>query len=484
MTLTSMTLREARDGLRRGDFSAVELTEAYLARIHALDDTVKAYITVTEDEALQAAQRADERRQSGEDGPLLGLPIAVKDVLVTEDVETTCASKILKGYIPPYTATAVQRLQDAGMVMLGKTNTDEFAMGSSTENSGFFTTRNPWSTDHVPGGSSGGSAAAVAAQLAPVALGTDTGGSVRLPASYCGVVALKPTYGRVSRYGLVAFASSLDSVGSFGRTVRDAADVLQAMAGHDPQDSTSLGVPVPDYSQAFAQDIAGLKVGVPREFFAEGLQPEVEQAVRAALEQFEQLGVEIRDVTLPNSEYAISTYYLIATAEASSNLARYEGVRFGVRESKSTLWDTYRATRGEGFGPEVKRRIMLGTYALSSGYYDAYYLKAQKVRTLLRSDFDRAFADVDVIIGPTAPSTAFKIGEKVNDPLEMYLSDIFTVTANMVGICAMSLPCGFDNAGLPIGLQVIAPSLQEEMMLRVGHAYEQATSWHTQTPSL
>lgn len=484
MTLTSMTLLEARDGLRNGDFSATELAQAYLTHIRELDNTVKAYITVTEDEALQAAQQADLRRQNGEDGHLLGLPVAVKDVLVTQDVETTCASKILKGYVPPYTATAVQRLFDAGAVLLGKTNTDEFAMGSSTENSGFFTTRNPWNLDHVPGGSSGGSAAAVAARLAPVALGTDTGGSVRLPASYCGVVALKPTYGRVSRYGLVAFASSLDSVGSFGRTVKDAASILQVMAGHDPRDSTSLKAAVPDYLGSIEQGVAGVRIGVPKEFFAGGLQPEVEQAVQTAIAQLEALGATVQEVTLPNSQYAISTYYLIATAEASSNLARYEGVRFGMREEKQTLWDTYRATRGEGFGPEVKRRIMLGTYALSSGYYDAYYLKAQKVRTLLRSDFDHAFENVDVLLGPTAPSTAFRIGDKVNDPLEMYLSDIFTVTANLAGICAMSVPCGFDAAGLPIGLQIIAPSLQEDVMMRVGHAYEQATDWHLQQPSL
>lgn len=484
MTLTNMTWLEARDGLRNGDFSAVELTQTYLDRIRAYDGKVKAYITVTEDEALQAAQAADDRRRSGEDGSLLGLPLAVKDVLVTEGVETTCASKILKGYIPPYTATSVQRLFDAGAVLLGKTNTDEFAMGSSTENSAFFTTRNPWGLEHVPGGSSGGSAAAVAARLAPVALGTDTGGSVRLPASYCGVVAIKPTYGRISRYGLVAFASSLDSVGTFGQTVKDAASALQVMAGHDFRDSTSLNAPVPDYMQDIDKGIKGLRIGIPKEFFGSGIQPEVEEAVRTAISQLEQLGATIKEVTLPNTEYAIATYYLIATAEASSNLARYEGVRFGVREDKPTLWDTYRTTRGEGFGPEVKRRIMLGTYALSSGYYDAYYLQAQKVRTLLRHDYDTAFEEVDVLVGPTAPSTAFKIGEKVNDPLEMYLSDIFTVTANMVGICAMSVPCGFDNAQLPIGLQIIAPSLQEGIMMRVGNAYEQATNWHTQHPAL
>lgn len=484
MTLTDLTLHEAQAGLHNGDFTSVELTQAYLDRIRANNDTIKAFITVTDDYALQAAAQADQRRQNGEDGDLLGIPIAVKDVLVTKDIETTCASQILKGYIPPYTATSVQRLEAAGMVILGKTNTDEFAMGSSTENSGFFTTRNPWKLDHVPGGSSGGSAAAVAARLAPVALGTDTGGSVRQPASYCGVVAIKPTYGRVSRYGLVAFASSLDSVGCFGRTVEDAAAVLQKMAGHDGRDSTSSAHPVADYVSDMHHGIAGLKVGVPSDYFQGGLQPEVEAAIKAAIEQLAALGAEIQEVSLPNSNYAISTYYLIATAEASSNLARYEGVRYGLRDKQKTLWETYRSTRGHGFGAEVKRRIMLGTYALSSGYYDAYYLKAQKVRTLIKEDFDRAFESVDVIVGPTAPSTAFKIGEKADDPLEMYLSDIFTVTANMAGICALSVPCGFDDNHLPIGLQVMAPAFHESSLLRVAHAYEQATSWHHQYPEL
>ena len=484
MTLTDLTLFEAQHGLERGDFSSVELTQAHIDRIQAYDDHIKAFITLTPEYALQAAKQADERRQNGDKNPLLGVPLAVKDVLVTQNIETTCASQILKGYIPPYTATAVQRLFDAGMVMLGKTNTDEFAMGSSTENSGFFTTRNPWNTEHVPGGSSGGSAAAVASRFAPVALGTDTGGSVRQPASYCGIAAIKPTYGRVSRYGLVAFASSLDSVGCFGRSVQDAAQVLQGMAGHDTYDSTCSTNPVPNYVEDMQGDIRGLKVGVPQEYFSGGLQPEVEASVKAAIQQLEALGAEIHEITLPNSEYAISTYYLIATAEASSNLARYDSVRYGLRANERTLWDTYRNTRGQGFGAEVKRRVMLGTYALSSGYYDAYYLQAQKVRTLIKEDFDRAFENVDVIVGPTAPATAFKIGEKAADPLEMYLSDIFTVTANMAGICALSVPCGFDDNQLPIGLQIMAPAFQESTMLRVGLTYEQATSWHKQYAEL
>ncbi len=483
-TLTALSLTEARAGLQKGDFTSVELTQAYLDRIHALEPKIQAFLNVTTDHALASAKSADQRLQQGDTSPLLGIPVAIKDVLTTKDIETTCASKILKGYIPPYTATSVQKLFDAGMVMLGKTNTDEFAMGSSTENSGYFTTRNPWDVERVPGGSSGGSAAAVASQMAPVALGTDTGGSVRQPAAYCGIVAVKPTYGRVSRYGLIAFASSLDSVGVFGQNIEDTALVLQAIAGHDPCDSTSLLAEVPDYLTEMRKGLEGMRVGVPKEYFADGLQPEVAAAVRAAIDQFETLGADVREVSLPNSEHAISTYYLIATAEASSNLARYDGVRYGARKNESTLWDTYRATRGQGFGSEVKRRIMLGTYALSSGYYDAYYLKAQKVRTLIKSDFDRAFEEVDIILGPTTPSTAFKIGEKTDDPLEMYLSDIFTVTANLAGVCALSLPCGFDNQGLPIGLQIHAPFLQEARLFRAGYAYQQATTWHQQHPTL
>ena len=404
----------------------------------------------------------------------------------------TCGSRILEGFVPFYNATVVERLRALGAVVLGKTNTDEFAMGSSTENSAFGPTRNPWDLTRVPGGSSGGSAAAVASDMALGALGSDTGGSVRQPAALCGVVGLKPSYGRVSRYGLVAFASSLDQIGPFAKDVRDAATLLGAIAGHDPRDSTSMPAAVPDFSAApsSAGDLKGVKVGVPKEYFIEGMQPDTEQAVRAAIGVMQSLGAEIRDVSLPYTDYGLPVYYLIAPAEASANLARYDGVRYGPRvaaEDGSTeggLWATYRATRGAGFGAEVKRRIMLGTYALSAGYYDAYYLKAQKVRTLIKGDFDAAFAEVDVIACPVSPSTAFKIGEKVDDPLQMYLSDVFTLNANLAGICGVSLPCGFDDQGLPIGLQINGPAFGEEKMLRVAHAYEQATEWHRRKPAV
>ena len=482
--LTDLTLTEARQRLRAGEISAVELTQAHLERIRALDPQVRAYLTVTEERALAAAEEADRRLATGDNAPLLGLPLAIKDVLTTEGVVTTAGSRVLEGFVPPYTATAVQRLLEAGAVMLGKTNTDEFAMGSSTENSGYFVTHNPWDLERVPGGSSGGSAAAVAARMALGALGTDTGGSVRQPAAFCGVSTVKPTYGRVSRYGLIAFASSLDQVGVFGRTVEDTALLLSVMAGHDPHDSTSLDVPVPDYMAALSGEIAGLRVGVPREYFIEGMQPEVEQAVRAAIAQLEALGADVREISLPHTEYALPVYYLVAPSEASANLARFDGVRYGPRENGRTLWETYKATRGQRFGAEVKRRIMLGTYALSAGYYDAYYLKAQKVRTLIRQDFDRAFADVDVIATPTTPTTAFRIGEKTDDPLQMYLSDVFTLAASLAGICGAVVPCGFDGQGLPIGLQILGPALGEEIVLRTAHAYQQSTDWHTRTPPL
>jgi len=400
-------------------------------------------------------------------------------VLSTAGVRTTCGSRILENYVPPFTATAVERLLAAGVVMLGKTNTDEFAMGSSTENSGYWTTRNPWDLERVPGGSSGGSGAAVAAQLALAALGTDTGGSVRLPASYCGVVGFKPSYGRVSRYGLIAYGSSLDQIGVLAKDVADAALVLQVMAGHDPCDSTSLTDPVPDYTAALTGDIRGLRVGLPQEYFIEGLQPEVKTAVEGAVVQLERLGAQIVPISLPNTDKALPVYYLVATAEASANLARYDGVRFGHSAGDANMFENFRRSRGEGFGPEVKRRIMLGTYALSAGYYDAYYLKAQQVRTLIKQDFERAFDGVDVIACPVAPTTAFRIGEKTDNPLEMYLSDVFTITLNLAGMCGISVPCGFDNAGLPIGLQLIGPHLGEECILRAANAYEQATEWHT-----
>jgi aspartyl-tRNA(Asn)/glutamyl-tRNA(Gln) amidotransferase subunit A len=484
VTFCQLTIHQAQRRLAAGEISAVELTEAVLERITAVEDDVQAYLTLTPDEALAQARAADERRAAGGDAPLLGVPLAVKDVLCTERVRTTCGSRILEGFVPPYDATAVARLKAAGAVLLGKTNTDEFAMGSSTENSAFFTTHNPWGLDRVPGGSSGGSAAAVAADECLGALGTDTGGSVRQPASLCGVVGLKPTYGRVSRYGLVAFASSLDQVGVLAKDVADAAILLGVIAGHDPRDSTSLDVPVPDYTAALTGELQGVRVGVPQEYFTEGMQPEVEAAVRVAVDRLAGLGAGVVEVSLPHTGYALPVYYLIAPAEASANLARYDGVRYSLRVDADGPDEMYRATRGQGFGPEVKRRIMLGTYALSAGYYDAYYLKAQKVRTLVKADFDAAFEQVDVIVAPTSPTTAFRIGEKAGDPLQMYLSDVLTLAINLAGICGLSLPCGFDAAGLPIGLQIMGPALGEERILRVAHAYEQATDWHTRRPLL
>lgn len=482
--LHELTIHEALAGMRTGDFSSVELTTALLARIEAVDPQVKAYLTVTPDLALAQAQTADARRARGDAAPLLGVPLAIKDVLATEGVQTTCGSKILQGFKPPYTATAVKRLEAAGAVMLGKVNCDEFAMGSSNENSGYFVTRNPWQLDRVPGGSSGGSAAAVAAQEALGALGTDTGGSVRLPASFCGIVGLKPSYGRISRYGLVAYGSSLDQIGPMTKDVRDAALLLQVMAGADPLDSTCLNGPVPDYSATLNGSVAGLRIGLPKEYFIAGIQPEVEQAVRAAIAQLESLGAQIVPVSLPNTDKALPVYYLVATAEASANLSRYDGVRFGHSAQADSMFDNFRQTRGQGFGAEVKRRIMLGTYALSAGYYDAYYLKAQQVRTLIKQDFEKVFAEVDLIACPVAPSTAFRIGEKTDDPLEMYLTDVFTISLNVAGICGISVPCGFDNNGLPIGLQLVGPHLGEEIVLRAAYAYEQSTTWRHQRAEL
>lgn len=482
--LHTLTIHEALEGMRAGDFTSVELTQAHLERLAAHDGALHAYLTPTPERALAQAQRADERRARGEEAALLGVPLAIKDVLSTEGVRTTCGSRILENYVPSFTATAVARLEAAGMVLLGKTNTDEFAMGSSTENSGYGPSANPWDLSRVPGGSSGGSAVAVAAQMAMGALGTDTGGSVRLPASYCGIVGLKPSYGRVSRYGLVAYGSSLDQIGVLAKSVEDAALILEVMAGHDPKDSTSLPAPVPAYWQALTHGIEGLRVGLPREYFIEGVQAEVERAVRRAIDLLEGLGARVVPVSLPNTDKALPVYYLVATAEASANLARYDGVRFGVRREADSMFETFRQTRGQGFGAEVKRRIMLGTYALSAGYYDAYYLKAQQVRTLIKQDFERVFAEVDVIACPVAPTTAFRLGEKTDNPLEMYLSDIFTITANLAGICGISVPCGFDMAGLPIGLQLLGPHLGEETLLRAAHAFEVATDWHTRWADL
>ncbi len=482
--LTDLTLSQLLSQLCARAISAVELTRAYLERIQALNPTLQAYLTVTAERALADAEAADRARAAGDDRPLLGVPLAIKDVLSTQGIETTCGSKILKGYVPIFSATVVERLEAAGMVLLGKTNMDEFAMGSSTENSAYAITRNPWDLERVPGGSSGGSAAAVSAGLAAGALGTDTGGSIRQPGALCGIAALKASYGRVSRYGLVAFGSSLDGAGPMARTVEDAARLLQVIAGHDPRDATSMPLPVPDYLAALTGDVRGLRVGIPKEYFIEGIQPEVEAAVRAAIAHLEGLGAQTVEISLPHTEYSLPVYYLIAPAEASANLARYDGVRFGLRVEKGEMWPTYKATRGQGFGAEVKRRIMLGTYALSAGYYDAYYGKAQAVRTLIKQDFDRAFEQVDVIVTPTSPTTAFKIGENTDDPLQMYLADVFTLPASLAGICGLNVPCGFDRQGLPIGLQILGRAFAEATVLRVGHAYEQTTDWHTRRPTL
>jgi aspartyl-tRNA(Asn)/glutamyl-tRNA(Gln) amidotransferase subunit A len=481
-----LTIQQARALLRKGDISSVELTQAVLDQIIAVDNAVRAYISLLPEEALDRAEAADRRRADGEDTPLLGIPLAVKDVLCTQGTATTCGSRILEEFVPPFDATAIARLRAAGAVFLGKTNMDEFAMGSSTEYSAFFPTGNPWSLSRVPGGSSGGSAAAVAAGEALGAFGTDTGGSIRQPAAFCGVVGLKPTYGRVSRYGLVAHGSSLDQIGPLARTVEDAAILLSCVAGHDPLDSTSLDVPVPDYMGEIqsGDGLKGMRVGVPREYFTgKGVEVGVETTVRAALDVMADLGAELIEISLPHTEYCIPIYYLIVTAEASSNLARYDGVRYGLRSDTPDMWRTYYDTRQAGFGPEVKRRIMLGTYALSAGYYDAYYLKAQQARTLLRRDFEQAWEQVDIIACPTSPSVAFPMGQKVDDPLQMYLTDVFTVSLNLAGMCGISIPCGFSD-GMPVGLQLMGPALGESAILRAAYAYEQATEWHNWRPSL
>jgi aspartyl-tRNA(Asn)/glutamyl-tRNA(Gln) amidotransferase subunit A len=483
--LNWLTIHQAQTLLRSGQISSAELTQALLDRILAVDNDVRAYLSLLPEEALAQAEAADRRRAAGDDTPVLGVPLAIKDVICTQGVTTTCGSHILENFVPPFDATAIARLRAAGAVFLGKTNTDEFAMGSSTEHSAFFATGNPWDLGRVPGGSSGGSAAAVAAGEALGAFGTDTGGSVRQPASLCGIVGLKPTYGRVSRYGLVAHGSSLDQIGPLARDVEDAAILLGCIAGHDRLDSTSLDVPVPDYVHEMksGDGLKGLRVGVPREYFIEGMEPGVEAAVRAALEVMAGQGAQVVEVSLPRTEYAIPIYYLVSTAEASSNLARYDGVRYGVRVEGTDMWQTYYDTREANLGPEVKRRIMLGTYALSAGYYDAYYLKAQQARTLLRQDFERAWEQVDVLACPTSPSVAFKLGQKMDDPLQMYLSDVFTVSLNLVGMCGISVPCGFVD-GMPVGLQLMGPALGESVILRAAYAYEQATEWHTRRPPL
>ncbi|MQL52008.1 Asp-tRNA(Asn)/Glu-tRNA(Gln) amidotransferase subunit GatA [Desulfofundulus thermobenzoicus] len=485
MDLHYLTAHELGDLLRKKEISAEEITRAVFNRIDRVEERVKAYVTLTREQALEQARAVDKKMAAGEElPPLAGIPVAIKDNMCTRGVRTTCSSKILYNFIPPYNATVVDKLQAAGTVMVGKTNLDEFAMGSSTENSGLFTTANPWDLERVPGGSSGGSAAAVAAGEAVVALGSDTGGSIRQPAALCGVVGMKPTYGAVSRYGLVAFASSLDQIGPFSRDVTDCALMLNAICGHDPLDSTSAPGEVPDYTTFLRDDVRGLKMGVPAEYLGEGIDPAVKEIIRQAINLLASLGAEIEETTLPHSRYALPTYYLIAPAEASSNLARYDGVRYGYRAFEAEdVVDMFMKTRSQGFGPEVKRRIMLGTYALSAGYYDAYYLKALKVRTLIKQDFDRAFERFDVLLAPTSPSPAFKRGEKTDDPLQMYMSDICTLAVNLAGIPGLSIPAGFVE-GLPVGLQLMGKPFGEGTLLQVAYTFEQHTDHHRRRPSL
>lgn len=480
------TACELLELMAKGDASAEAVTQSFLQSIRQRDSRIRAFLLVDEAQALTQARAVDAKRRRGEPlGALAGLPIAVKDVLCTAGVPTTCGSKILQNFVPPYDAAVIARLKSADAVILGKTNLDEFAMGSSTENSAYQVTRNPWDLDRISGGSSGGSAAAVAAGMAPLALGTDTGGSIRQPAGLCSVVGLKPSYGRVSRFGLIAYGSSLDQVGPFAHDVRDVALLFETIAGHDPRDSTSVPQPAPKVTPVVDQPVKPLTIGVPREYFGDGLDAEVAQAVRAALDIYKKLGATLKDVSLSHTRFAVATYYLVATAEASSNLARYDGVHFGHRAAKfDDLIDMMCKSRGEGFGEEVKRRIMLGTYALSSGYIDAYYLKALKVRRLIKNDFDQAFGQCDVIMGPTSPTPAFKIGEKADDPLAMYLSDIYTISANLAGLAGVSIPCGFTKSKLPIGLQILAAPLQEEKLLRVARMYENETDWRHRRPPL
>jgi aspartyl-tRNA(Asn)/glutamyl-tRNA(Gln) amidotransferase subunit A len=485
--LNQLSLAEIVAQLTAQEVSAREVTQACLDHIVRVDPRLHAFLSVNPEDALAQADNTDlcRRQAAAPIPPLLGVPVAVKDLIAVKDQPLSCASKILGNFVSPYDATVIAKLRTAGAIVFGRLNMDEFAMGSSTENSAFGVTRNPWDTSRIPGGSSGGAAVAVAADECIAGLGSDTGGSVRQPASLCGCVGLKPSYGRVSRYGLVAYASSLDQIGPLAKTVQDAALLLETISGHDDHDSTSVPQPVPPYSTALNGDIKGLKIGLPKEYFVAGMDPEVNQAVRAALHHLAGLGAEILDISLPHTEYAVATYYIVATAEASANLARFDGIRYGARVAGSDPTELYCLTRGAGFGPEVKRRILLGTYVLSSGYYDAYYLRAQKVRTLIRQDFINAFANVDVILTPTMPTAALKIGEKVNDPLQMYLSDIFTISCNLGGICGISIPGGFaSNPKLPIGLQLLGKPFGEETILKVAHAYEQTTAWHKEKPKL
>jgi aspartyl-tRNA(Asn)/glutamyl-tRNA(Gln) amidotransferase subunit A len=485
MELYELTIHELHEKLKKREVSSVEATQACLDRIGTVEDKVHAFITVTPEEALKGAAEADRRIAGGDMDILTGIPIALKDIFLTKGILTTCGSRILDNFIPPYDATSWMKLKERGAVLLGKLNQDEFAMGSSCESSCFGPTRNPWDLERIPGGSSGGSAAAIAARQAIATLGTDTGGSIRQPASHCGCVGLKPTYGRVSRYGVIAYASSLDQVGPVTRDVTDCAVMLGAVAGYDPHDSTSVNLPVPQYAKALLNDVKGLKIGLPKECFISGLDPEVQKAMDEAIATYRQLGAQFVEISLPTLDYAVAAYYLIATAEASSNLARYDGVRFGHRTGDAQgLREMFMKSRAEGFGVEVKRRIMLGTYALSSGYYDAYYLKAQKVRTLIMHDFIRALEQVNVILTPVAPTPAFKIGEKVNDPLQMYLSDIFTIPVNLAGTCGISVPAGASHGGLPIGLQLIGRPFGEETIIRAAYTFERNTEWHKRKADL
>ena len=478
----SKSISELAAGLRSGEYSSVELTQYFLDRIGRLDGQLNSYITVTAEQALAQAETADRRIRAGEGGTLTGIPLAHKDIFCTDGVRTSCGSRMLDNFIAPYDATVVRKLAEAGSVVLGKTNMDEFAMGSSNETSFYGPVRNPWDTGRVPGGSSGGSAAAVAARLCVAATGTDTGGSIRQPAALCGITGLKPTYGRVSRYGMIAFASSLDQGGPMAASAEDAAHLLNAMAGFDPKDSTSAEEPVPDYTASLGDSLAGLRIGLPREYFGEGLDSGVAASIESALEQFRRLGADVREVSLPNTALAVPTYYVVAPAECSSNLARFDGVRYGHRcEEPADLEDLYKRSRAEGFGEEVRRRILIGTYVLSAGYYDAYYLQAQKLRHLISDDFRAAFRDVDVIMGPASPTTAFGLGEKADDPVAMYLSDIYTIAANMAGLPGMSIPVGPAN-GLPVGLQLVGDYFAESRLLTVAHQFQQATDWHRQIP--
>ncbi len=485
MDLCQLTIHQAAELLRRREVSSVELTRAVLDRIEKVDSRVRAFVTITEDMALEQAKEADRRISDGTAALLTGIPAAIKDNMCTRGIRTTCSSRMLENFVPPYDATVVERLHAAGMVMVGKTNMDEFAMGSSNEHSAFFPTYNPWDLSRVPGGSSGGSAVSVATDATIYAIGSDTGGSIRQPAGFCSVVGLKPTYGRVSRYGLVAFASSLDQIGPLTKDVTDCALVMNVIAGHDSRDSTSLPYPVPDYTESLVPDLKGVRLGVPKEYFVEGMQPEVAQAIRSATVVLEELGATVDwDVSLPHTRYGLAAYYIIAPSEASANLARYDGVKYGfsVKEAEN-MWDAMEKTKGNGFGPEVKRRIMLGTYALSAGYYDAYYLKALRVRTLIRREFEEALKTVDALVTPTSPTVPFKIGEKLDDPIQMYLSDVCTLPINIAGVPGISVPAGFAD-GLPIGMQIIGRPLGEEVLLRVAYAYEQATDWHKRKPPL